>query len=414
MRISHHSLIAVICILAGGGIALGQERITNDGGITFEVQGTSLPGRAATTTLSGQTQTLCEGNNHNSSTFLNNVSMGGPLVGISWLPNISAPILITRIEVFTGETAGPIALAIWSNASGQPGVNLGNTISIPTVLPNSWQGADLTSPIVIAPSTQYWVTLDPTGGEQAPVEQVIVGQTYWGSYTGGVTGGATWFGPFSFPDRGWKFRMFCRSQDDFKCYSVQGANLGATVNLVDQFESVQGVNVTKPRLLCNPVDKNGEGIPNPLAHLVCYEIKQPHFRQRDVLVSNQFGQAQLKVKAPELLCVPSTKNENLPCGPTGIRMCGGTCPDAGDVCVVRPDDAGCECRPATPGCVETDCTCNSGNSINCAYHATCSDPQADPSVLCPQSCAGAGGWTGQGTCGAPSSALCTGDPNCVP
>jgi hypothetical protein len=102
------------------------------------------------------------------------------------------------------------------------------------------------------------------------------------------------------------------------------------------------------------------------------------------------------------------------CGPTGIRMCGGTCPNAGDVCVVRPDDGGCECRPATPGCVETDCTCNNGSAINCAYHATCADPQADPAVLCPQSCAGAGGWTGQGTCGAPSSAVCTGDLNCVP
>jgi hypothetical protein len=102
------------------------------------------------------------------------------------------------------------------------------------------------------------------------------------------------------------------------------------------------------------------------------------------------------------------------CGPTGIRMCGGTCPNAGDLCVVRPDDGGCECRPATPGCVETDCTCNNGSAINCAYHATCSDPQADPFVLCPQSCAGAGGWTGLGTCGAPSSAVCTGDLNCVP
>ena len=37
-----------------------------------------------------------------------------------------------------------------------------------------------------------------------------------------------------------------------------------------------------------------------------------------------------------------------PCGPTGIRQCGGTCPTAAETCRVKPDDSGCECVGAGP------------------------------------------------------------------
>ncbi len=37
-----------------------------------------------------------------------------------------------------------------------------------------------------------------------------------------------------------------------------------------------------------------------------------------------------------------------PCGPTGIRQCGGTCPTAAETCQVKPDDSGCECVGAGP------------------------------------------------------------------
>jgi hypothetical protein len=345
------ALVALIFVLVSGGTAWGQAqppqgKATPDRGLTFGGPGVSPP-RAAADRTPGQSPNPCEGNNYLTNAFLNNTSMGGPMVGISWAPSITAPIVINRIEVFTGETTGPISLAVWSDAvvgsQHQPGVNLANTPAVPIVPTNSWQGGDLTHPVVINPATPYWIVFDPAGGEQAPVEQVAAGQPYWGSTAGTVTGGASWFGPFSSPDHGWKFRVFCLTEDHFKCYSVTGPRVNVRASLTDQFESATAL-VKEPKLLCNPVDKNGEGIPNPSAHLVCYEIEEPRFQPRDVSVNNQFGQAPLKVKAPELLCVPSTKKETTACGPTGIRMCGGSCPRPGQVCRVSPVDAGCECR----------------------------------------------------------------------
>ena len=67
-------------------------------------------------------------------------------------------------------------------------------------------------------------------------------------------------------------------------------------------------------MLCNPVDKNGEGISDATAHLVCYSIKdvakpkQPKFVARSVQADNQFGSLQLKATKSSSLCVPSEKN----------------------------------------------------------------------------------------------------------
>jgi hypothetical protein len=58
----------------------------------------------------------------------------------------------------------------------------------------------------------YWVVWDPVGGEQASCtdDPADIQQTYYGSNTGTVSGGAGWeLGPFSFPDRRWKFRVYC-------------------------------------------------------------------------------------------------------------------------------------------------------------------------------------------------------------
>jgi len=71
--------------------------------------------------------------------------------------------------------------------------------------------------------------------------------------------------------------------------------------------------VKKPRYLCNPVNKNNEGIHNSVSHLMCYQIKQvkgdPKFvKVVGVFVNNQFGPEQLDVKAPAELCVPALKS----------------------------------------------------------------------------------------------------------
>jgi Laminin G domain. len=94
--------------------------------------------------------------------------------------------------------------------------------------------------------------------------------------------------------------------DHFKCYKAEGNPLNMAVDLQDQFGVESGVLVQEPQLFCNPVDKNGEGIRNPAAHLTCYKIKADR-EKRDVVATNQFGEQSLEVKKPELLCVPSGK-----------------------------------------------------------------------------------------------------------
>jgi hypothetical protein len=107
----------------------------------------------------------------------------------------------------------------------------------------------------------------------------------------------------------------------FKCYRVRGRGFASrTVSVADQFES-QMATLVKPRLLCNPVDKNGEGIVDPTAHLTCYTIKGggPPFTPQDVTVMDQFAEENLQALRGEcrkrsLVCVPSEKNPTSPSG----------------------------------------------------------------------------------------------------
>ncbi|MBI4516666.1 MAG: hypothetical protein HY699_12715 [Deltaproteobacteria bacterium] len=99
--------------------------------------------------------------------------------------------------------------------------------------------------------------------------------------------------------------------DHFKCYNVDTQEgLRSTVTLVDQFET-KTTHVFRPLLICNPVDKNGEGLLHPQAHLECYYIRdasgQPPFIPQQLAVSNQFGQETELATGPNVLCVPSVK-----------------------------------------------------------------------------------------------------------
>ena len=104
--------------------------------------------------------------------------------------------------------------------------------------------------------------------------------------------------------------------DHFKCYKSRRA-AGAPafvqreVTLEDQFESKR-TTVIRTDSFCNPVDKDGEGINDPTAHLQCYKIRdaagQEGFASRDLLVDNQFGVQVLTAKKASLLCVPSRKD----------------------------------------------------------------------------------------------------------
>jgi len=118
----------------------------------------------------------------------------------------------------------------------------------------------------------------------------------------------------------------CSGPDHFKCYDVRAEEsfLPFHVTLVDQFEN-ELVLIQRPAILCNPVakcidaDHNSATPPdctqvlNPDDHLVCYETRDqsasPLFERREVIVSNQFGQAQrlTVLRRTNLLCLPSLK-----------------------------------------------------------------------------------------------------------
>jgi len=79
--------------------------------------------------------------------------------------------------------------------------------------------------------------------------------------------------------------------------------------LEDQFEAKE-MTVTRPNRFCNPVDKNGEGIDDPTAHMTCYRLGgKLTFERRSVMVENQFGQQTLLVVRPRSLCVPAEKDD---------------------------------------------------------------------------------------------------------
>jgi subtilisin-like proprotein convertase family protein len=91
------------------------------------------------------------------------------------------------------------------------------------------------------------------------------------------------------------------------CYKVkpsEGASFEPIlgVSLVDQFET-KLYDVVKPKRLCGPVDKNGEGVKiseEPEDHLLCYEARHARF-----FVNDQFGPAELNMETKRELCVPS-------------------------------------------------------------------------------------------------------------
>jgi hypothetical protein len=107
--------------------------------------------------------------------------------------------------------------------------------------------------------------------------------------------------------------------DHYKCYKVRvtpGTPRFARreVTVADQFTSPpKRVLLRKPRHLCIPVDKQGEGVQNPAAHLLCYLAKpvrgeQRHVRQIGVDLANQLGTLQSDTVKERELCIPSQKS----------------------------------------------------------------------------------------------------------
>lgn len=105
--------------------------------------------------------------------------------------------------------------------------------------------------------------------------------------------------------------------DHYKCYKATKA-AGSTafversVTVVDGFET-KVTRVIKTSEFCNAVDKDGQGITDPNAHLQCYQIKdapgQQSFPSTTETVDNELGTAQpLTLKKAKRLCVPAGAN----------------------------------------------------------------------------------------------------------
>jgi len=109
--------------------------------------------------------------------------------------------------------------------------------------------------------------------------------------------------------------------DHFECYEVTPARRARKFTRVrgfpteDQFGALT-LDVWKPKHLCNAVDKNGEGVLDPGAHLLCYRVRQvdrERFTKRSpVFVADQLGSETLDVTRPLQLCVPAATATVLP------------------------------------------------------------------------------------------------------
>jgi YVTN family beta-propeller protein len=106
--------------------------------------------------------------------------------------------------------------------------------------------------------------------------------------------------------------------DHYTCYKVKVTPgtpkfpKGIQASVVDQFQT-RVYDVGKPRRLCVPVDKNGEGLVNEAAHLMCYKVKPASGEPKHTRVigqihtENQFGALRLDTVKEEVLCVPAEK-----------------------------------------------------------------------------------------------------------
>jgi hypothetical protein len=97
--------------------------------------------------------------------------------------------------------------------------------------------------------------------------------------------------------------------DHYQCYDLGRARTRvADVSVVDQFGTLS-VDVKRPQSLCVAADKNGEGIQDPAAHLLCYQVKTTPQRtdfHGPIFIDNQFGAGEFAFTRPTELCLPST------------------------------------------------------------------------------------------------------------
>lgn len=170
------------------------------------------------------------------------------------------------------------------------------------------------------------------------------------------------------------------SFDHLKCYVIKDPlKAKHTVTLTPeqvQFPVETGCLVVAPaKLLCVDVAKTDVVPPSPFVvdgndarDYLCYKLKCPKLGIA-LPVRDQFGERDVLVKVPKLLCAPADKvlpeptptrtpEEPTPtptrtpegCSLVAPKTCSGECPNPADLCVPRADDTGCECIPPSVPC----------------------------------------------------------------
>jgi hypothetical protein len=114
--------------------------------------------------------------------------------------------------------------------------------------------------------------------------------------------------------------------DRFKCYKAKppkGQRFAKVpaLDVSDALEPDAVFGLVKPALACTAVDKNGAGVLDQAAHMVCFQMKyartdppQDKFSLGAAVSVNEFGDLQgqgdeaLRIKTPKLLCLPATRD----------------------------------------------------------------------------------------------------------
>ena len=93
----------------------------------------------------------------------------------------------------------------------------------------------------------------------------------------------------------------------YLCYriiEVGGSQATPKLNLQDQFGK-STTTLSRPTFVCNPVDKNGEGILNAASHLTCYNVQDDTALGQSSNIRNQFGEDSIGIFGVRALCVTS-------------------------------------------------------------------------------------------------------------
>lgn len=173
----------------------------------------TLATTALTAALSAQTAVVhANGNNF---LYDNGSSMGGPNLLLGMRTTVPTTMVVTRLEVWTGEGIGTNSLALWTHdaVNNRPGTSLGGS-TWSMGLTNGWQGVNLATPLVLLPNDTVWVVWGPINGAQSSTIGAGAGPVYRGSFDGGTT----WNGPFS--SQQWKFRLWTGTPGHYEVYGT--------------------------------------------------------------------------------------------------------------------------------------------------------------------------------------------------